>query len=459
MKQYILFSPLGMTDPIRGFRDGAMLHICRVYQPKKVYLYMSQEICNFDALDNRYELTLQKLAQSLGTTIEICKIKREGINNPHAFDTFFEEYNNNIRSIVDQNPDFSLIINLSSGTPQMKSALQILCALSDRPYLPLQVTSPERKSNVEATVKAEYDIEIEWELNLDNSLDTFINRCIVVTQKNYLAILQIETIKKHVFSYNYSAALVAATQIKGFINPLAYKLLQAANLRQSLNLKKLDTLNLEGHKLYPVQTSDLKYVFEYLLILQLKLKKRDLGDFIRGLSPAIADLFEICLAKVCRINIRQRCKVISKRGIANISHLAREKLKPEEVAALDETFPGGYKTGPLSSSNMRPLIVHYCQKGQAADPTNKNSQIIDLTNKIRDFEEQIRNIIAHEIVEINDDWISARTGFTASQLFKILKQYFGLVCGQNMPMNIWVSYDDINKAIAKELETGIINGF
>lgn len=444
MKQYILFSPLGMTDPIRGFRDGAMLHICRVYQPKKVYLYMSQEICNFDALDNRYELTLQKLAQRLGTTIETHKVKREGINNPHIFDVFFEEFNSNIRSIVDQNPDSSLIINLSSGTPQMKSALQILCALSDRPYLPLQVTSPEGKSNIEAPVNAEYDIETEWELNLDNSSDTFINRCIVVTQKNYLVILQIETIKKHVFSYNYSAALVAATQIKGFINPPGYKLLQAANLRQSLNLKRLDTLSLEGYELSPVQSSDLKYVFEYLLTLQLKLKKGELGDFIRGLSPAIADLFEICLDKVCRIDIRQRCET---RGIARVSHLVREKLKPEEAAALDEAFNGSYKTGPLSSSNMRPLIVHYCQK----------SQIIGLTNKIRNFEEQTRNIAAHEIVEINDDWINARTGFTANQLFKMLKQYFGSVCGQNMPMNIWDSYDDLNKAIAKELDIGIIS--
>jgi len=65
--------------------------------------------------------------------------------------------------------------------------------------------------------------------------------------------------------------------------------------------------------------------------------------------------------------------------------------------------------------------------------------------------------LPHEIVEINNDWICARTCFTAKQLFEMLKQYFGLVCGQNMPMNIWDSYDVLNKAIAKELEIGIIN--
>lgn len=29
----VLFSPIGGTDPISNCRDGAMLHICRVYKP------------------------------------------------------------------------------------------------------------------------------------------------------------------------------------------------------------------------------------------------------------------------------------------------------------------------------------------------------------------------------------------------------------------------------------------
>ena len=44
MSKRYLFSPVGNTDPIKYFSDGSMLHICRVYQPDIVYLYMSQEI-------------------------------------------------------------------------------------------------------------------------------------------------------------------------------------------------------------------------------------------------------------------------------------------------------------------------------------------------------------------------------------------------------------------------------
>ncbi len=40
MNKTILFSPVGMTDPIRYFKDGAMLNIIRNYAPDIVYLYM-----------------------------------------------------------------------------------------------------------------------------------------------------------------------------------------------------------------------------------------------------------------------------------------------------------------------------------------------------------------------------------------------------------------------------------
>ena len=44
MPERILFSAVGGHDPIANFRDGAILHICRIYRPDKVYLYLSSEM-------------------------------------------------------------------------------------------------------------------------------------------------------------------------------------------------------------------------------------------------------------------------------------------------------------------------------------------------------------------------------------------------------------------------------
>lgn len=39
-ERYVLFSPVGTSDPIRGYKDGPMLHIARVYRPYKIYIFI-----------------------------------------------------------------------------------------------------------------------------------------------------------------------------------------------------------------------------------------------------------------------------------------------------------------------------------------------------------------------------------------------------------------------------------
>ena len=61
MGKRILFSPVGGHDPIASYRDGALLHICRCYQPSVVYLYLSKEMVERSRLDNRYVAALELL--------------------------------------------------------------------------------------------------------------------------------------------------------------------------------------------------------------------------------------------------------------------------------------------------------------------------------------------------------------------------------------------------------------
>ena len=66
----ILFSPIGGTDPISNFRDGAMLHICRIYKPDIVYLYLSKEMCEFQEKDDIYRYCLEQLGKKLDKHFE-----------------------------------------------------------------------------------------------------------------------------------------------------------------------------------------------------------------------------------------------------------------------------------------------------------------------------------------------------------------------------------------------------
>lgn len=72
----ILFSPIGGTDPISNFRDGAMLHICRIYKPDIVYLYLSKEMCEFQEKDDRYRYCLEQLGKSWISILKLLKYKK-----------------------------------------------------------------------------------------------------------------------------------------------------------------------------------------------------------------------------------------------------------------------------------------------------------------------------------------------------------------------------------------------
>lgn len=44
MNDYVLFSCVGGHDPVASYADGAILHICRIYKPQRLY-YIYQKKC------------------------------------------------------------------------------------------------------------------------------------------------------------------------------------------------------------------------------------------------------------------------------------------------------------------------------------------------------------------------------------------------------------------------------
>lgn len=132
----ILFSAVGSTDPISGQHDGALLHIIRFYRPDTVYLYMSKEICQLEDKDRRYTYCLEKLKEFENISFEIKYIKRPNLVDVHIFDFFLDEFRSILTEIYTDEED-EILLNVSSGTPAMKSALQILSAFFEKPMRPI----------------------------------------------------------------------------------------------------------------------------------------------------------------------------------------------------------------------------------------------------------------------------------------------------------------------------------
>ena len=120
MGKTILFSPVGITDPVspKNFYDGSMLHICRHLKPDVVYLYLSSEMTEKEHSDHRFTRAINLLSKKINHEIKVHLIEKPDLVKAHEFDFFFEEFGQILKKLTaDKAKDDTLLINISSGTP------------------------------------------------------------------------------------------------------------------------------------------------------------------------------------------------------------------------------------------------------------------------------------------------------------------------------------------------------
>ncbi len=440
MGQLILFSPIGGTDPIAvsNLRDGSMLHICRCYQPDKVYMYMSNEILKLQELDERYTYCLDKLGEKLGRRFECEIIERPDMKDVQEFDVFYQEFREIISDICKgMGVDDKLILNISSGTPAMKSALLVLKTLGEFSCEAIQVITPDKSMNSHEGYKEheKHDIETLWELDEDNEED-FKNRCVEVKCPTLMQIQQENYVRKLVDEYDYAAAYEIAKMLPPEMTKSYINLLQMASRRILLDFSGVDKVLLNDKRyVLPITDSSVRKYFEYALCLQIKLARREYADYIRAITPLLWDLYERILSRHANVELKNFCD-----QLANKSWVwSEEKLKgTNELKILDSKSRFHY--GDVNSFHMNELI----------QASSASAQVKGLVDDLRTVEKNLRNIAAHQIVSITEDVIKRQTGFTGKQIMDKIKTAFSYA-GINVKTELWNSYDDMNKAIIEEM--------
>lgn len=415
----ILFSPVGSTDPISNQRDGALLHIIRVYRPDKVILFLSKEIYGYENKDNRYSYCLNKLQDLIGKQIEFDWMIKEKLVNVHLFDPIlldFKEILEDLCNNIDE--DDELLLNISSGSPAMKSALHTLSAFIERPMIPVQVPSPKREVNTHEDVKGDYDVELQWELNLDNSDETFKNRCEESPITNLSTVIRKSIIKKHVEAYDYVAALDAVGNESDYISEEAVFLMEAGAARLKLDKsecgKKAKAAN---YDIYPIKQGDHWNVFEYLMIMRIKLEKEEYADFIRSISPVFQRLLEMIIKKTQIVDLDSLIRFDKKSGSAWVKETNKYVKSFDYIAIIDENGKGGIDL------NIKKIIY-----------------------KIRDIEESVRNRAAHNITCITDESICNLEGKNSKDIFKMLCE-LARYAGIKITDEDLKTYDKLNEKI------------
>lgn len=441
----VLFSPIGMTDPVsqKNLNEGSLLNICRFYEPDKIYLYMSKEVMEFHEKDDRYIKCLERVYKYLGKNFEYEIIDRSELKEVQIFDFFYKEYRDILYRIHEENPGAKILLNVSSGTPAMKSALFVLCALFNFPMTPVQVSTPEKKSNSESEENPLDDF-----LGLIDEIMTepevYGDRTEIALKENLNFELSKDIIKNHLKKYNYSAAFEVAQVTRQFLSGKSYHLIAAAFYRINLNRDGVEkNLKVVSDKFDYYETAQLKLV-EYILYLSVNVKRNMLLEFIRGISPVLDSLFKKAFEVETRIDLDNYLTYKDGKVTWNKKKLLSDDNGKKILYALNNSYNGFNFINTASSDNFLKLM-----ESEEFEISERN--ITKRAEELRDIEREGRNKAAHQIVSIDDDFLKRETGYTS---YEILNKITAFV--EDIKLGVkkehWDSYEIMNEKIIESLK-------
>ena len=274
----ILISAVGTTDPISYNHDSALLHIARNYRPDKIVLVYSQEMLVKQDLINKVLLSIEGYNP-------IIEIDSTTLNNDevHLFDKMYEVMGLIIQKYT--NNDDEIILNLSSGTPQIKSALFALNRINDYNTQAIQVPTPKNGANREYKPLTDSEIDALIVDNQDNSLD-FVDRSIKDKSEKFSRALVKRHLRSLIASFDYQAA-EAIINRKEYNKLLSKK--RIAYIREKLNdfsrVFKNQSI-LSDILSFPLDDSQKKALNYYLLIDVLKEREHIADVLIKAKSLA-----------------------------------------------------------------------------------------------------------------------------------------------------------------------------
>jgi len=444
----ILFSPLGDTDPIRDCHDGACLHILRHYQPERVVLFYTKDMENKERRDHRYTRAIHKLSPN-------CAIEEifSGIVAAYLYEEFSKILPEVVQSVRDRYPEHEILINLSSGTPQMKTVLAMLAADTER-CRGIQVPSHSGKSNRKnKPASDDVDVDILLEVNVDDE-EGAKNRC----EEPPLSVFRYHAEKNRIISlihaYEYNAALTLARS-SSLVPADAKQLLKHAAARTDLLPDKARKILAEynGQKLF-LFTGEEELLIEYFLIMQIDQENDHLSNFMLRISPFL-DKF---LLDYVQKNVRGGRQ--NPQNILNLSRyvkrkggyiLERERIKQAAhklLKRLDREY-GDYKDSDLSFT----LLIYYCdymqEEGLTKDTKLHDDMMAEL-GKLGDIR-ILRNNVAHQITNVTRESFQKVTQMTPPALMAIFTQMLTLVYGGKIK-EARTTYSRINNWLEEALE-------
>ena len=220
-----------------------------------------------------------------------------------------------------------------------------------------------------------------------------------------------------------------------------------------------DFNNLEGYE--PLKDSTEEYVKHYIYDendemifkydfgdnwrVKVKIEKREILDFVRGITPFLYEICKYALNNICKINITKYCSK-DRRGVMYLTRqlMDTDSQGKEVLKMLDFEFSknksGKYNDTFLSEKQM--LTILYAK----LDDDSKLRLSLKMLNSLR---EEIRNIASHQITCVREEDIIKKLGKSVDDYVNIIR--IVLACLNFDTSKYWNSYNLMNEKIIEEI--------
>lgn len=424
----ILYTPAGDTDPIRGFRDGGILHIIRHYHPKMVRIFLSADMVQKEEKAKFYSEPIRRIAKDID--IEFIKTEITDVHHMEALLPLMEGF----YRLRNEYPQEQIILNLSSGTPQMKTIMSFLATDCEN-VIAVQVDSPERGSNRNNHANtSKDDIDAIIDTNEDNEPDA-PNRCYTPQLTLFKRYSVRHELISLVSSYEYSAAWGLYKKNRHMFDASVGKLLEHADLRSKL-------LSKEASKMYGKHEKT-SALYEYLMIMEINQRKGQLVEFVVKLTPFLYELAKFYFDNRLSLKIRDFCTQKDNRKAWLISSSKLKQAAPAAFDALNYRFNGLRDGQELSFLNMLCIMETL---------PDASSELVKLFSALRIIEAKHRNHVAHTIRDITEELLrNSEPYLSSSEIILHLRKAFAIVMADEKILKANV-YDEINKKIVQQLD-------
>lgn len=235
---------------------------------------------------------------------------------------------------------------------------------------------------------------------------------------------------QHMLShYQFSAFKKYIKGSSQWYTPRLDKLLSLAYAYLHTDLETIEELATQLNILHLNNPSFLKRrVYSYTQSLAVKLHHEEYDDYLRALTPLLVDIMRLIIEVNALPNLDHYLIKIYEETPEGKSLYRGLQWKQSNIEAHNniirqtwQKYYGNYFSYShyVSSSHLLKIIVDHVP----------NPKIVKACQKIRMIEKYARNLTAHELVYVDEEWLEYRTGSSGLEIHNLLMQltqYAGL---------------------------------